>query len=125
MQVSSQAQALMQDMIKKPLFVALRKPADLTRFHELLPAHLQWAVQCEQRGELFASGPFIDANRQAGAPGGMSIFRAGSIDEVERILSGDPFISQGVYTAEIKKWMLMEGGMSVTVSFSKQTYQLR
>ncbi len=125
MAIPSQAQALMQGMLKKPLYVVLRTPVDLSRINELLPAHLEWAVQCEKRGELFASGPFMQEGAAPGAGGGMSIFRADSVAEVERILSGDPFIQQGVYAADIKKWMLMEGGVTVTFRFSDQSYLLR
>jgi len=121
----SQAQALMQGMLKKPLYVVLRTPVDLSRINELLPAHLEWAVQCEKRGELFASGPFVQEGGAPGTAGGMSIFRADSVAEVERILSGDPFIQQGVYAADIKKWLLMEGGVTVTFRFSDQSYLLR
>jgi len=121
----SQAQALMQGMLKKPLYVVLRTPVDLSRINELLPAHLEWAVQCEKRGELFASGPFVQEGGAPGTGGGMSIFRADYVAEVERILSGDPFIQQGVYAADIKKWLLMEGGVTVTFRFSDQSYVLR
>lgn len=125
MTIPTPAQALMQGMLKKPLYVVLRTPVDLTRINELLPAHLEWAVQCEKRGELFASGPFVKEGGAPGADGGMSIFRADSTAEVERILSGDPFIQQGVFAADIKKWVLMEGGFTVTVRFSDQSYLLR
>lgn len=125
MNTPSQAQALMQGMIKKPLYVVLRIPVDMSRLNQLLPAHLEWAVQCEKRGELFASGPFMQEGTAPGSQGGMSIVRADSVEEVQRILSGDPFIQQGVFTVDIKKWMLMEGGFTVSVRFSDQSYLLR
>lgn len=125
MTTPAQAQALMQGMLKKNLYVVLRTPVDLSRINELLPAHLEWAIQCERRGELFASGPFVAEGGAPGPAGGMSIFRAGSVEEVERILSGDPFIHQGVFAAEIKKWVLMEGGFTLSVRFSDQSYLLR
>jgi hypothetical protein len=55
----------------------------------------------------------------------MSIFRASSEAEVRKILAGDPFIHAGVYTVEIKKWVLMEGSMTLSVRFSDQSYLLR
>jgi len=125
MAIPTSAQALMQGMLKKPLYVVLRRPVDLSRLNELLPSHLEWAIQSEKRGELFASGPFMQDDGVPGAGGGMSIFRADSVAEVERILSGDPFIQQGVYAVDIKKWVLMEGGFTVSVRFSDQTYLLR
>lgn len=125
MTTSTQTQALMQAMLKKPLYVVLRTPVDLSRINELLPAHLEWAVQCEKRGELFASGPFVKEDGAPGTEGGMSIFRADSSAEVERILSGDPFIQQGVFSVVVRKWVLMEGGFTLSVRFSDQSYLLR
>ncbi|MBC7204002.1 MAG: hypothetical protein H5U29_10885, partial [Pusillimonas sp.] len=112
-----ESKRLLEDMLNKSLFVAVRKPADLSRFASLLEAHLKWAVQAEKRGELFASGPFVQEGGVPGAAGGMSILRAVSEDEAKAILSNDPFIKEGVYKVEVKKWLLMEGGLSVTLHF--------
>jgi uncharacterized protein YciI len=124
MQISEGAKGLMQQMLQKPLYVVLRTPHDLTRFSDLLEEHLQWAIAAEKRGELFASGPFLDGGTP-GAAGGMSILRAGSEAEAQRILSADPFIREKVYMPFIKKWMLMEGGVTVTVRFSDQSCLVR
>ncbi|RIY42281.1 YciI family protein [Neopusillimonas maritima] len=120
-----ETQRLIEGMLNKPLFVVFRKPADLSKFASVLEAHLKWAVQSEKRGEIFASGPFVQEGGVPGAAGGMSILRAASEEEANAILSGDPFIKEGVYTVEVKKWMLMEGGLSVTLHFSDQKHLLR
>jgi len=112
-------------MLNKPFYVALRRPADLSRLDALLPAHLEWAVKAERRGELFMSGPFSTEDSKPGTQGGLSILRAESEAAAWRILEEDPFIKQGVFTAEVKRWTLMEGGMTVTLRFSNQAYQLR
>ena len=49
MQITPEAQALMAGMLQKPLFVALRTPADLSRASELLESHLLWAQGAERR----------------------------------------------------------------------------
>jgi len=120
-----EAKELMAPMLKKELFVVLRKPADLSRFNEFLAEHLRWAIKAEQRGELFASGPFLDEDAEPGEAGGMSIFRGASKREVRQLLADDPFIKNGVYTADVKKWLLMEGGLTVTLRFSDKSYLLR
>jgi uncharacterized protein YciI len=111
-------------MLNKPLYVALREPRDLRRIQELLPSHLEWAVQAERRGELFASGPFAAEGVQPGAAGGMSIVRAGSHTEAEAILARDPFVCEGLVSVTIRKWVVMEGGFTVTVRFSDQSARL-
>lgn len=111
-------------MLNKPLYVALREPRDLRRIQELLPAHLEWTIQAERRGELFASGPFAAEGLPPGAAGGMTIVRAGSHAEAEALLTKDPFVKEGLVTVTIRKWILMEGGFSVTVRFSDQSARL-
>lgn len=123
--VPTESQALLQKMLQKPFFVALRTSQDLSKVPALLEEHLLWAIGAERRGELFASGPFVDGTSPPGALGGMSILRASSLEEAQQILNGDPFIREGAFSVSIKKWMLMEGGLTLTVRFSDQSYILR
>lgn len=125
MDINDNARSLLAKMLQKPLYVALRTPKDLSRFGEVLESHLQWAIAAEKRGELFASGPFIEEGGVPGAAGGMSIVRAASMEEAQQILSQDPFIREGIYVPSIRKWLLMEGGVTVTLRFSDQSYLLR
>lgn len=122
---SPESKRLLEGMLNKPLYAVFRKPADLSKFSSLLEDHLRWAIQCEKKGVLFASGPFVKEGGVPGAAGGMSILRAASEPEALDILSSDPFIREGVYTIEVKKWMLMEGGFSVTLHLSDKTHLLR
>lgn len=124
MSAQGAAQEMLRAMLNKPLYVALRHPANLDRMAELLEPHLRWAVAAERRGELFASGPFVAEGVAPGALGGMSILRAASEEEAQQILAQDPFVREGVVTVELKKWLLMEGGMTVTVRFSDQSSRL-
>ena len=121
---SAAAQQLLGSMLNKPLYVVLRTPRDLTRMDELLEAHLHWAVAAERRGELFASGPFVAEGGTPGALGGMSIVRAASEDEARAILAGDPFVAEGVFAIEVRRWLLMEGGFTVNVRFSDQSTRI-
>ncbi|MNR42414.1 YciI-like protein [compost metagenome] len=107
-------------MLNLPLFVAIRRPSNLANFGTLLQSHLEWAVACEERGELFASGPFTKDGALPGAQGGMSILRARDLAHATEILGSDPFISEGIYTATIEKWALMEGAINVQVTLSTQ-----
>jgi len=117
--------AMMQTMLNKTLFVVLRRPANLARAADLLEAHLNWAVAMEKRGSLFASGPFaVEQGARPGSQGGLSILRAASEDEVRQLLASDPFISEGAYSADIKRWVLMEGSLTTTVRFSDQSSRI-
>jgi uncharacterized protein YciI len=118
------AQELMRAMLNKPFYVALREPVDLARMPQLLEAHLRWMVAAERRGEVFASGPFASDLDPSGALGGMTIVRAYSAEEANEILGGDPFVKEGVVQVQIRKWLLMEGGFSITVRLSDQSARL-
>lgn len=111
-------------MLNKSLFVAVRTPLDLSRFQDFLQAHLQWVIAAEKRGEVFASGPFVGDAAAPGSLGGMTILRAASLAEARQILSEDPFVSNGIYSVEVRQWLLMEGGFSINVTFSDQNYRL-
>jgi len=117
-------QQLMRAMLNKPLYVALRTPLDTTRMAELLEPHLRWAIAAERRGELFASGPFVADGAAPGSLGGMTILRAGSAEEAQAILADDPFVREGVVAVELRRWLLMEGGFTVTMRFSDQSSRL-
>jgi uncharacterized protein YciI len=118
---SAAAQQQMRSMLNKCLYVVLRATRDARRLEELLEAHLQWAILAERRGVLFASGPFVAHGVPPGALGGMSIVRASSEAEARNILAEDPFVAQGAVEIDVRRWLLMEGGVTVTVRFSAQT----
>ena len=118
------AQEMLAGMLNKELYVALRQPADTSKMSELLSSHLQWAVAAEGRGELFASGPFAKPGSPPGLGGGMTILRAESVDHAMKILEKDPFIAQGVFTVDVRKWVVMEGSITLSVRFSDQSSRL-
>lgn len=118
------AQELLAGMLNKTLFVALREPKDLRHLDAHLTAHLEWAMQAEKRGELFASGPFVAEGLPPGAAGGMTIVRASTHEEAHAILAQDPFVMHGLVNVTIRKWVVMECGFTVTVRFSDQSVKL-
>lgn len=120
----SSVQALLAGMLNKPMFVAIRTPRDLSRLSEVLEAHLLWAIGAQKRGELFVSGPFVADGVKPGELGGMSILRAANEEEAQQLIQRDPFIAEGVFEARITKWLLMEGGVTLNVTFSDQHFSL-
>jgi uncharacterized protein YciI len=89
----------------------------------LLPDHLNYMIDLEKRGMLFASGPF-----QAGKdllPGtGMTILKVGSLEEAEAIAREDPLNKSGLRTFEVRTWQLNEGSFTVTVNYSDRSYHI-
>jgi hypothetical protein len=60
------------------------------------PVHRQYLIQLRDRGQLAASGPFTDDW------GALIIYEAGSAEEAEQLLRGDPFHQQGIFV----RWVL-------------------
>jgi uncharacterized protein YciI len=114
--------ALTQRMLKKKLYVVLSIPLDgiQDKLHAHLPAHLEYMIENEKNGILFASGPLAEAD--GGQRGrGLTILRAGSSEEARRIAERDPFYVHGVRSFEIREWTVMEGSFGVTINFSDQS----
>jgi uncharacterized protein len=115
----SDLQTVLQNMLNKTFYVALRKPLDLTRVADVLPRHIEWMLEAERAGDIFLSGPFTGEGAP-GSQGGMSILRAPSMDRAQRLIAQDPFIAEGVFEAELKPWLLMEGSLNCTITLSNQ-----
>jgi uncharacterized protein YciI len=106
---------LTKGMLRLPLFVVFSygKGLDLKPY---LAEHLDYMIGLERQGKLFASGPFGDGTKGDG----MTILRAADEAEARDIASRDPFVVNGIRTFTIQKWTVMEGSLSLTVTFSDQ-----
>jgi uncharacterized protein len=107
---------LLKGMLRLKLFVIFShgKGLDVTPY---LADHLQYMIELEREGKLFASGPLGDPS----TADGLTIIRAADEEEVRRIALRDPFVIHGIRTFKIVPWTVMEGSLTVTVNFSNQT----
>lgn len=85
-----------------------------------LAEHLQYMIDLERKGKLFASGPLGDGTRGDG----MTIVRAKDEEEAREIAMRDPFVVHGIRTFTIQPWTMMEGSLSFTVNFSDQSSKI-
>jgi uncharacterized protein len=110
---------LTKGMLRLKLFVIFSqgKGLDLKPY---LAEHLEYMVDLERQGKLFASGPLGDSTRGDG----MTIVRAASEEEARELALRDPFVVNGIRTFTVQPWILMEGSLSVTVNFSDQTARI-
>jgi uncharacterized protein len=69
---------------------------DRAKIQALRPTHRQYLALLRQRGQLAASGPFTDDS------GALIIYEAGSPEEAEQLLQGDPFHKSGIFL----RWVL-------------------
>ncbi|WP_050182109.1 YciI family protein [Domibacillus robiginosus] len=63
--------------------------------------HLDFLNQKRQEGKIFANGRFADE------AGGLVIYRAGSLEEVEQIAKQDPYVIQGARGFDIHEWEMV------------------
>ena len=111
-------------MLQKLYYVVLTTPLKpMSDLLPLLPEHLNYMIDLEKRGILFASGPFL-ADEHVTAGTGMTILRASSREEAEAIAREDPFNKSGLRTFEIRTWQLNEGSYTVTVNYSDRSYRI-
>jgi uncharacterized protein len=70
------------------------------------PAHRDYAQHLKSRGLLIAGGPV------AGDRGGIFIFEAASMEEIEALVRQDPYTQRGVYAScDIQEWHIAGTGL--------------
>jgi uncharacterized protein len=60
------------------------------------PVHRQYLASLKEKGQLAVSGPFTDDW------GALIVYEAGTRDEAEKLLQGDPFCQNGIFV----KWTI-------------------
>lgn len=87
-----------------------------------LNAHLEWALELERRGALLVSGPVRGGDR-TGTGHGLTILRVATENEAREIAATDPFVLEGLRGFEVMGWRLMEGAITLRISFGTGRYQ--
>ena len=89
---------------------------------KVLPDHLDYQIELEKNGTLFAAGPVDgeDGNRV----GGMIVYRAASFEAARAIADADPMHAQGMRTYTINKWTLNEGGFTLSFTYSDRSSEI-
>lgn len=91
---------------------------------EILPEHLAYQKQMESQGKLFLAGPLSDASGAEMSGGGLIIYRAASLEEARALTENDPMHKKGGRTFTLRKWLVNEGSLSISVGFASQTASL-
>jgi uncharacterized protein len=115
---------LTRKMLRKKLFVLLTNPIVPPEFLQpLLSAHLEYMIDLEKRGLVFASGPLSDG---VGPPTGqgLTVLRAKDAAEARALAEADPFYVHGLRGFELKEWTVMEGRLSLSVNLSDQSIEV-
>jgi uncharacterized protein len=115
--------ALLAPMLKQRLFVALSTAQGSAE--QMLPhvaEHLEYMNNLEEKGVLFASGPFIQPGVLVGD--GLTILQADTFEEAQALMENEPLVKLGFRTFDLRLWELREGQISVTLNLSESSFSL-
>ena len=88
-----------------------------------LDVHLEWMLGLEAAGHVIASGPLTSG--PGVAPGaGLTVLRASTEHEAVALAAQDPFVAKGLRTFDVFGWQVMEGALTVRVSFGTTSYRI-
>lgn len=110
-------------MLRLQLYVGFSTLVEGADLRAVLSEHLDYMVDLERRGLLFASGPFLQDDGTLDGSG-MTVVRAADRAEAETILMADPFHRAGLRTLQVRAWLVNEGSMALTLSFSTSRFTL-
>ncbi|MEL6450102.1 MAG: YciI family protein [Pseudomonadota bacterium] len=89
-----------------------------------LPAHLAYQATLEDEGALVFAGPLSDESGTQMQGMGMIIYRAPSFEQARALADADPMHASGARSYVLRKWMINEGSLTMTVSLSRQSVAL-
>jgi uncharacterized protein len=114
---------LLAPMLRQRLFVALSTAR--ASAEQMLPhvaEHLEYMNSLEEKGVLFASGPFVQPGVLVGD--GLTILQTDTFEEARALMENEPLIRLGFRAFDLRPWELREGQISVTLNFSKSNFSL-
>lgn len=120
-------ESLLEDtsgMLQKRLYVVFTVPSPgmQEKIAEMTEKHLQYQVELEQKGIMFAAGPFLNRDEKTMPEEGMIIYRAKSLAEARQIAEADPMHSAGARAYTIRPWVLNEGKINISIELSNGTF---
>ncbi len=106
-------------MLQKQLYVIHTKPTSgLGPVMENIGPHLEFQVEIEQKGIMFAAGPFWADDEETWEGEGMVVIRAKSLAHAREIAQSDPMHASGARSFTVRPWLVNEGGFNLRVTFS-------
>ena len=107
------------------LYMIRSKPiAEPEIMKQILPEHLAYQHAQEAAGNLVMAGPLSDETGDMMQGEGLIIYRAESLDAAKAIAEADPMHKKGARSFEIRRWLVNEGGLTISVKLSAQSAEL-
>jgi uncharacterized protein YciI len=123
--VDYKSQAKARGALALELYVAQSTPAlgpDAVK--AALPDHLAYQALLESRGQLAFAGPVSDESGENMQGSGMMIYRADSFEAARALAEADPMHLSGARSFTLRRWMINEGSLNLSVGLSGKTVNL-
>ncbi len=91
---------------------------------QVLPDHLAYQAQMEADGYLVLAGPLSDPSGNEMQGTGLIIYRAENLKTAKKIAEADPMHATGTRSFTIRKWLVNEGSLNISVGLSTKTVRL-
>ncbi|KUP94586.1 YciI family protein [Tritonibacter horizontis] len=91
---------------------------------DILPDHLAYQRQLESDGSLFLAGPLSDDTGTQIEGAGLVILRAQSLDHARALADADPMHSLGARSYTLRRWLVNEGSLTLSLGLSTATITL-
>lgn len=119
------AEAQARGSLAFELFVVISTPAAAPEaIKENLPDHLAYQNTLEREGSLVFAGPMSDETGTQMQGMGLIIYRAASFEDARALADADPMHVAGARSYTLRRWMINEGRISLSVGLSEQTASL-
>ncbi|WP_299666696.1 YciI family protein [uncultured Ruegeria sp.] len=107
------------------LYVALSSPAKAPEdVKASLPDHLAYQADLERAGLLAFAGPMSDETGEHMQGVGLIIYRADSLEAARKLAEDDPMHKSGARSFVLRRWMINEGSLNLSVGLSTGTSAL-
>lgn len=107
------------------LYVAQSTPAKAPEdVKAALPDHLAYQAQLESGGQLALAGPMSDETGEHMQGVGLIIYRAPSLEAAHALAAADPMHKTGARSFTLRRWMINEGSLNLSVGLSTKTVNL-
>lgn len=107
------------------LFAVTSQPAgDGAAVKANLPDHLAYQARLEAQGVLAFAGPMSDESGEEMQGMGLIVYRAASFEAARTLAENDPMHKAGARSFTLRKWMINEGSLTLSVGLSAQSVVL-
>lgn len=83
-----------------------------------LPDHLAYQAELERKGVLAFAGPMSDETGEHMQGMGLIIYRAESLEAARAYADNDPMHKSGARAFTLRRWMINEGSVTLSVGLS-------